>query len=458
MPHHVIIGAGIGGLALGYFLRQKAEENFRLTILEASDRVGGWIKTKVEEGFLFEQGPRSFRPEGSGIATLQLIESLGLQDEIIFASKAAAKRYLYTAGQLCCLPTGPMSFLRSSFKGKILKAIRQDLFAEKGVEEDESIHRFVERRFGAEIADLFFDPLISGIYAGDIKQLSIQSCFPSLQALERNHRSLILGSFKKRAQRKAASPFVEHARRQGLFTLRCGVQSLVDALVNRLSDNLKLSSEAKKITFAQDTMTIELSDNKHIVADKLYLAVPAHSLANLIGPEHPAIRSLLNGIPSASIAVINLGYETPVLNREGFGYLIPSKEKQNLLGVVWDSSAFPEQNAYRGQTRLTAMAGGVQGIPVDSLNTEALIEIALKDLQNHLGIKRAPDRIECTLAKNAIPQYLVGHRIKVKQIEESFASISSNITLLGNAFHGISVNDCIAKSLHCSESFEDKNH
>lgn len=459
MQHYVIIGAGISGLALGWFLKQNQQENIQLTILEASKRVGGWIQTRIEDNFLFEQGPRSFRPAGTGIATLQLIESLGLQKKIIFASKAARKRYLYTDQQLCCLPTGPISLITSRFNYKIFKAIWKDWFAKKGSQEDESIYSFVNRRLGHGIAELFFDPLVSGIYAGDIKQLSIKSCFPSLQALEHQHGSIFLGALKKCSKKTLPTPslssFVEQARHQGLFTLEDGVQSLVDTLAKSLSGSIRLECAVKKLTFASDSIGVELMDNQHISADKLFIAIPPKQLVDLIASDYPVMKSLLSSVSSTSVAVINLGYRTAVLKQEGFGYLVPSREKQKLLGVVWDSSAFPQQNAYPQQTRLTAMLGGVYCIDFDSYSEKALIEMALKELREHLGITKAPDYIAVKRACHAIPQYGVGHHSAVEQIEAAFKALSPHVGILGNGFHGISVNDCIAKAklISLSHSF-----
>src|SRR5262245_35319161 len=121
MPHCVIIGAGISGLSLGWFLKQQ-KENIRLTLLEASDRPGGLIQTIKRDRFLFEQGPRSLSTWGAGLATLKLIEDLGMQDQVLFADPAAKIRYLFTEKQLQRLPTSFISLLSSPFFFKLLGA------------------------------------------------------------------------------------------------------------------------------------------------------------------------------------------------------------------------------------------------------------------------------------------------------------------------------------------------
>lgn len=444
--HYVILGAGISGLALAWFLKQRYQDGIELTILESTNRPGGWIQTKSHDTFLFEQGPRSFRPEGSGIATLQLIEELGLKNAYISASPAAKKRYLYVEGQLQSLPTSLSSFLSSPFLFPIVKALWKDWRAPKSLNEDESIYSFVERRFGSNIADLFFDPLLSGIYAGNIHKLSLKACFPWLDQLEKQHRCIWLGALtkKKKNHKESLSSFVENARKQGIFSLKNGTESLIHALAEKLKLELKLECSAKKIFFENGRVMIELQNGETLFADRIFSALPAKKLASILSHTDPLFPKNLEAIPTTSIATINVGYHSSVLQREGFGYLIPSKEKQKLLGVVWDSSAFPQQNAHVEQTRLTAMLGGTRFVNFAKTSDQVLIEMTLLEIERHLGIKQTPDYISIKRSIEAIPQYSVGHHARLLEIENAIKRLPGNLHLLGNAFYGISVNDCIA--------------
>jgi protoporphyrinogen/coproporphyrinogen III oxidase len=445
-PHYVIIGAGISGLALGWFLKKQLRDDIDLTILESANRPGGWIRSQVKNGFLFEHGPRSFRPGGTGLDTLQLIEELGLQGDHLPASPAAKKRYIYADGKLHSLPTGVSSFVSSPFFTQILKAIWRDWRAPKGMYDDESIYSFAERRFGASIAETFFDPLVSGIYAGDIRELSLKSCFPLLHQLEAQHRCIWRGAITKKKQNEQEhfSPFVEKSRHQGIYTLRNGVETLVKALAQSLGPELRLNCTVQQLSFEAGVTTLHLHNGQQLLADRLFIAIPPKQLSSMLPETCADIANSLKMIPSASIAAINIGYNSPVLKRQGFGYLIPSKEKQKLLGVVWDSSAFPEQNAHPEQTRLTAMLGGTHFANFNSYTENELIDMALIEINEHLGIEQAPDCININRSFQAIPQYLVGHCAKINELEKSLGKLPADVTLLGNAYYGISVNDCIA--------------
>ena len=71
-----------------------------------------------------------------------------------------------------------------------VKAICKDFRADK-FDEDETIANFVDRHFGVEFRALFFDSMVSGIWAGDVEKMSISATLPLLKELEAKKGSLI---------------------------------------------------------------------------------------------------------------------------------------------------------------------------------------------------------------------------------------------------------------------------
>ena len=267
---NIIIGAGISGLALGWFLKKRFGDNQELTILEASERSGGWIRTHHEQGFLFEEGPRSCRSKGAGLVTLQLIEELGLCEEVISASPQAKKRYICMDGKLQSLPNSLFSFLRSPLMKGVLPALLKEWKIPPSDLEDESIGSFITRRLGKKIADTFMDPLVSGIYAGDIHQLSMRACFPDLHRLEKEHGSLIKGMFRKRKAEDGQSPFVQKQRLSSIFSFRNGMETLVSALDARLKSHIQLSCAVKTIHIGDKAILVTLEDGRVLEGDPSY--------------------------------------------------------------------------------------------------------------------------------------------------------------------------------------------
>ncbi len=456
-PRIVIIGAGISGLALGWALRQRFKDGIDLNILEKSPRAGGWISSQPVGSFCFEQGPRSCRSRGAGSATLQLIEALGLADEVITAAPAAQQRFIYDKGSLQPLPRNLWAFLRSPLMHGLPLALLKEWqrpAAEGGA--DESIAGFIGRRFSNEIAERLIDPLTSGIYAGNMHRLSMRACFPSLYCMEQQHGSLgkgFLMSMWKPDGKAATSSFVQSIQKSPLFTLRHGMQTLVTILANNLAPDLKLGCGVKTIDVQPAAINIYTDDDTKFTADQVFMAVPAQAAAGIIRPTHAALADEMALGKTASVAVVNMAWKNDVLNRQGFGYLIPSKEKEDLLGVVWDSSAFPQQNKTSPETRLTAMLGGTHHPELVLLPEAELIRRVRQGLRRHLAISAPPDAVQCTRAIQAIPQYEVGHLARLQGIEIALQSWSNaRLKLIGSAWRGVSINDCIAEALAAAQA------
>lgn len=446
----VILGAGISGLTLAWALQQKYHDSIEIHLIEKRSRVGGWIQTIRKEGFLFELGPHSCRTSGSGVATLQLIEQLGLEHQVIVADSAAQKRYLYIDQRLTSLPTNPFFCLFSRLTRDLPRAIFHDLCCSPSSEEDEGIYSFFARRFSPEIAEKFIDPLVSGIYAGDMHRLSMRSCFPKVFQWEREYGSVTRGMFARR-KKEPVSAFIKSLRRHPIFTLKEGMETLPMELAKRLSKPVITSCHVKVLQpLSKQGFEIVLDNGSKIVADSLFSTIPAKELAVLIAPMHSGLALDLSTIESVSVAMIHLGYRQQVLQQKGFGHLIPRLEKEEVLGIIWDSCVFPQQNQTLYETRLTVMLGGEMRSDLVSLSEQELVQKALKAVSRQLGIARMPDAIHCSKAWNAIPQYYVGHASKLEKIQRELNEHFPGLSILGSSYHGVSVNDCIANALICS--------
>src|SRR5512141_206136 len=109
MKKVLIAGAGTSGLALAWSLRQRG---ISVLVLEAEGLPGGKLRTEAAEGFLCEWGPQSFSFQAPAAAAL--VRNLGLEDELVVASRAALRRCAVVGGRLEDVPTTPLSLLSSS--------------------------------------------------------------------------------------------------------------------------------------------------------------------------------------------------------------------------------------------------------------------------------------------------------------------------------------------------------
>lgn len=441
--HNIIIGAGISGLALGWFLKQRFGDDQTLTILEASNRAGGWIRSHRDQGFLFEQGPRSCRSRGTGLDTLQLIEDLDLCEEVISASPAAKKRFIYWDGKLQAVPNSFFSFLFSPLMKGVLPALWKEWRIPPSRLEDESITDFITRRFNKRIASTLMDPLVSGIYAGDFSKLSFRSCFPEMHRMEQEQGSLLKGMLWKKRIEEQVSPFVQAMRSTSIFSFADGMETLTTALHRKLEDTVRLSSSVQSLNTAHDAVEVTLHNGQVLKGDRIFLAIPSYAASQLLKTVDVDISEEMNKISYASVAVVNMGWNQQVLKQGGFGYLVPSSQKQDVLGVVFDSSALAQQNGQENETRLTAMLGGMHRPEIAMSSDEEIKEKTYEALRRHLGITAQPDVVRVSIARQAIPQYEVGHEARLHQIERK---LDQRISLLGSAWRGVSVNDCIAEA------------
>jgi oxygen-dependent protoporphyrinogen oxidase len=454
MKQYIILGAGISGLSLAWFLKRRFENRVNIIILEKENRAGGWIQTLQQEGFVFEQGPRGCRPKGlHGRETLKLIEELNLQKEIIFANPGAHTRYLLMKKKLWALPSGFCSFLRFPLAWNIIRGIVQDLRTPPSMGKDESIYAFASRRFGNMVAEYLFDPLVTGIYGGNIRELSLEACFPVLTKLEQAGGSVLKAAFFQKFKETnylTTSKWIQKAQKYPLFSFKKGMETLSQELVKQLENELNLSSSVTGINLYPHRVEVKLGNGKIIEGDHLFAAIPAKNLASLLTPSR---LTYLNLIPTASLAVVNLGFYNNILKKKGYGYLIPSAEKEQIMGMSWDSQIFPQQNKIPEETRLTVMVGGAFNQQIEHYSIDQIKQIAYQALEEHLGISSLPDSVSVKLAREAIPQYLVGHKDEVIKVERVISKMFRNLTLCGSSYYGVAVNSCIAKSRYIVDNF-----
>ncbi|XP_069797248.1 protoporphyrinogen oxidase [Narcine bancroftii] len=467
MPQTVIvIGAGISGLAAALHLT-RAAANPKVILLEATDRVGGWLQTsRTEEGAIFEHGPRGVRPAGAvGNNTLRLVSELGLDSAILpvtYSNATSKNRYLFAGGKLCKLPSSFWSaFSRHPpFSKPLFWSVAREPFVSRGTEADESVHEFVTRRFGEELATYAVDSLCRGVFAGDSRKLSIRSCFPAIFQAERRYGSVFIGMMAGTAvkERGLQTGLMKQAwaERWAQWSLQGGMQTLPEAMeaaLHRRGVEIHLQAPVTQLRpFAAGGCQV-LLDGQVLTADHVFSSVPAQVLSRLLPQVSLTLTQALRAITSVSVAVVNLEYQGLVLPVIGFGHLIPSTVCGEILGVVYDSCSFPQQDR-PGQptTRLTVMMGGTWfadafGNP-QTVSQELLLQRAKETVQQQLGVTQQPLRAIVRVHQDCIPQYALGHWKLLADISSSIENTTLPLTPIGASYHGVSVNDCIYWAQH----------
>jgi oxygen-dependent protoporphyrinogen oxidase len=448
MNRVVVVGAGISGLALACRLQQAAP-SAEVTVLERQGRPGGTVWTEEHGGFRLETGPNGFLDTKP--STLALCRDLGLGDRLVAASEAAGRnRYLFLDGELRPLPNSFGSFLRSdllSWRGKV--ALLAERFRRPRRDAaDESVAAFARRRAGREVAEVFADALVTGIHAGDPELLSIRAAFPRLSDLEDRYGSVLRGvAATARQRRKEAAGRGEVYRRPGqMWSFADGLRLLIEALRDRLARPPLLGAAVRRIQKVDPAgaggWVVQGDGPDRRPADAVVLACPAPHQAAILADLDPDLAERIGGIAYNRIAVVGIGFrrgDVPV-NMNGFGYIAPQRTRQDVLGVQWCSSIFPAR-APDEAVLLRAMCGGWHRAEVAGWDDPRLLAAVRADLRQAMGITAEPVFHRIIRWDRAIPQYHLGHAERVAWIEKR-AALHPGLFLTGNAYHGVSLNDC----------------
>ena len=265
----------MAGLSFAYYLK-KYNSKVDFVILEKSTRSGGVVFSEKVNDVVFEWGARGIRPKGRGQVVLELVEELGLWEDLVFANDKAKKRYLYHNDKLQVLPHSLWSLLTSPYLKLFIKAIVKDFTAVK-FDGDETIASFVDRHFGIEFRDLFFDSMVSGIWAGDVQKMSVSATLPLLKELEGKRGSILKALITYKAKSFDSKKYGKEVSSKALFSFKGGMQTLVNALEIHLSDFIIYNADIDNVNFSDKVELVVNGESQFF--DELVSTIPAYSIA-----------------------------------------------------------------------------------------------------------------------------------------------------------------------------------
>jgi len=450
----VIVGGGISGLATGFLLLKHLAKQDELIILEKNVRLGGTIGVTRRDGYIADWGPNGFLNKEP--LTLDLVDELGLSDQLLPASELSEKRFIYKNQKLWEISPHPLKFLTSgllSIRGRFRVPLEYFIPASK-CNGDESIYTFASRRIGQEAADTLITPMVTGIFGGDAKKLSLAACFPVMAEMERDYGGLIRAMLNKKRNKKTTKKQVTAGPSGRLTSFKGGFYTLIEALEKQLKPYIQAGVTVENIRMNSDNTYVLETDSTPVMCDNLVLAVPAFAAAHFLQSLQPQTAELLREIKYASLAVVCQGFQRADISHpvDGFGFLAPPDQNCKILGSIWTSVLFPDQAPPEEFLFRTMLGGTHQPEPIN-LSKSQLADIAREELSQILGIAAKPRFEEVIIWKNTIPQYAIGHLERITQIENSLQSLP-NIYLTGNAYSGVGLNDVIKRVYGIVENFK----
>lgn len=450
----IIIGGGITGLSAAYYLKKEVDEKslpVEIKLIEASNRVGGVIQTVKKDGFIIEKGPDSIiARKKSG---LNLIEELGLKDKVV--SNTAGKSYILVNGKLHTMPEGsfmgiPTKVTPFAFSGLFspLGKVRAagDFILPKGKPQaDQSIGEFFRRRLGDEVVENLIEPLLAGIYAGDIDKLSLMSLFPNFYQMEQEHRSLVFGLKKTMPEPPKATK--KQGSKKGMFiSLTTGLEEIALELEKRLGEIILKGIAVDKVKRNDDGYAVTLANGMVEQADSVIIATD-HFHAQKMLADYSFMDHFKN-MPATSVANVAMAFPKSAIKQdiEGTGFVVSRNSDFRITACTWTHKKWVGSTP-EGYALLRCYVGKPDDQGAVNLSDEEIIKIVLNDLNKTMNITEKPLFHVVSRWKNAMPQYTVGHKERMKSVKESLDKDIPGVYLAGSSFEGVGIPDCIDQGI-----------
>jgi oxygen-dependent protoporphyrinogen oxidase len=433
-----IVGAGLSGLATAFYLK-RLRPDVDLVIFEADARPGGALYTEEVEGFRFEAGGNGFltnKPD-----CLQLVKDSGAESLLLPSSDLARKRYIYT-GELHRMPESARLFATSKLMTlpQKLRMLGEFFVPARRDGADESLREFGDRRLGRAFTDVFLDAMSAGIYGSTPDRISVKAAFPLIVALERDHGGLFRGMIAKR--KKEAGP-------GGVLTsTKGGISTLIRHLESVTPAEWHYGEPVQSVERAGNAFRLSTPRGATEV-DRVAVCSTSFAAAAMVQGLDEELGRRLAGIQYSPIAVVGFGYRSLRDPLDGFGLLTTTASRQPILGVLWDSSIFPDR-APPGCKSVRAMIGGQRNPELVDEDDARLVAAARAGIRNTMGIDQDPDVTYVKRWDRGIPSYPPGH---VASVDALFARAEKipGLYLNCNAYRGIAMNDCARNSRELAE-------
>jgi oxygen-dependent protoporphyrinogen oxidase len=441
----IVVGAGISGLVAA---RRLHLEGHDVTVLEASDAPGGWLRTArvVVDGreLVIELGPDAIL--GEKPAGRALVEELGLGARVIKTRTDRHGAYVVARGKLERIPEAwslvapgrAEPVLRSSVldpSGRVRAALES--WAPSDPKDDETLADFARRRVGWEGLERLAQPLASGIYGADAELLGLAATLPRFLKMEREAGSVGRALASAPAREQASG-----ARYGMFFAFDGGMQVLIDALAKSLEGHVRLGTPVERIERAAGRLRISSAHDAR-EADALVIALPGPKAAPLLSAVAPDASRELGTIGHGSVATVTFVWRRADVAHplDAYGYVTPVIERRRVMAATFASEKWPGR-APDDLVVLRSFVGAIDEHDVDTRSDDALIRAARRDFDELLGVHAAPLFTRVMRYVRAMPRYAVGHTERARAIDAALAAIP-DVALAGNALHGVGIPDAI---------------
>ena len=443
----VVIGGGITGLSAMYHLHKQIIDkglDLELALIEGEERLGGKIRTVEEGGFIMESGADSIVARKPNVAPF--IQELGMEDEAVY--NASGISYIYTEEGLKAIPAEalfgiPMtveSLAKTelvSAEGKV--AALRDLYIENDrFTKDDSVGEFLEEFLGKEFVEKQISPVLSGVYSGNLYDLTIASTLPYLLDYKNEYGSIIKGLSANREK------YLSRGDKKFL-SFKNGLSGMIHQMEEQLSGAaLYKGVKAAGMKRSGAGYLLSLDNGEQIEADCVVLAVPHTAAQELLQDE--GLNEEFDQLKNSSLISVYLGFDIPDsrLPADGTGFITAKDSGLACDACTWTSKKWAHTSPEgRLLVRLFYKSSGPVYEEYVRLPEEELVRKALEDVKAGLGLDIEPVTAEVTKWNKNMPNYHIEHHHLVRSLERKLEDAYPNVLLAGCSYYGVGIPDCI---------------
>lgn len=463
--HTAIIGAGITGLSAAFYLQRDLQARGlaqSIAVIEAESHIGGKIRTIHRDGFTLEQGPDSFL--ASKTSAIELVRAIGLEGRLVHSQ--AGRSYVLQGRHLRPIPSGaymgiprklwPLLGTRLISPRDKVRVVRDWFRHQPPLQADQSLGQYFRQRLGDSVVANLIEPLLSGIYGGDIDQYSLEATLP--QYYQAAHGSSGANSPSCVARTANSPQRTSAAANAGPFmTLQGGLESLTAGIAAHVAPHtIRTGVALETIQRIGPYYRLVLHDGRTLDARNVILTAPAHAAASLLPAARKAFLPLLQ-TPATSVAVVTLAFpgEAARFDRRGTGFLVPHAAGYSITACTWTHLKWPHttpDNAVLLRCYVGSAGVGQMAVASD----EMIVAAALRDLQQILALRGAPIFSQVQRWVQAMPQYTVGHVARIATIRRQVAADYPGIILAGAPYGGVGLPDCIQQGKSAAHQAADE--
>ena len=439
-----VVGGGITGVCTMHYLQRQVHEkklDVKLVLIEKNEYLGGKIHSQTQDGFIMETGADSIVARHPGV--IELVREVDYEDELVYNETGTS--FIYTNNELHAIPKDstfgiPMSLASLeastlvSAEGKA-EALKDLHMPNKSFTKESSIGEFLTYYLGEELVQKQIAPVLSGVYSGNLNELSIASTLPYLIDYKNEFGSIIKGfeANKEQFARAADKKFISFKK---------GLDSLLYRIVETLTDvDVKLGTGVEMI---KDGRTLQLTNGETLTADATVLALPNDVIAQLLPSE--ALQPYFKKFTTASVITMYLGFTVPdaLLPADGTGYIVSDNTNVVCNAATWTSRKWKHTSAQGNLlVRLFYKNINARYEELQAMTEEELAAVGIADVKSSLGIDAEPSVVNITKWTNQMPRYDLAHREALQGLEQKMVEQYPTIYLAGCSYYGVGIGACI---------------